>query len=116
MPDGTSAASSAPPGKTWRPVRYAKRLIRGEVPLGQVFWHDMLLIGTLVNIGATLAALAAFLANAPAALAVGLHFSPMPYNLFLVASVWQSASRSLSPWSFPAQVGAMLWLIAAVAL
>ena len=90
---------------------YVRSLWRGELPLGRVFWTDMILIGSLVNVLATVAAMLLFVAGAPIALGVGVHFTPVPYNVLLFLAVWQSAARQPSWWSFPAQATALVWLI-----
>ena len=93
---------------------YARSLWRGELPLARVFWTDMILIGSLVNVLATAAALILFVSGAPIALGVIVHFVPVPYNVLLFLGVWQSAARQPSFWSFPAQAAALVWLIAVI--
>ena len=92
-------------------VAYVRSLWRGELPLARVFWTDMIVIGSLVNILATVAAMLLFVSGAPIALGVIVHFAPVPYNVLLFLAVWQSAARQPSGWSFPAQAGALVWLI-----
>jgi hypothetical protein len=94
-------------------VVYIRRLWLGELPLSRVFWTDMLVIGTVVNIAAGIAAMLLFVSGAPIAIGVAVHFAPLPYNLLLFFAVWQAASREASGWSFPAQVGAFLWFFVA---
>lgn len=89
---------------------YLRALWRGGVPLGRVFWTDMIAIGSLVNIGAAIVALVLFAADAPVWLGVGAYFAPLPYNLLLFTAVWRSAARAASAWSFAAQTMAVLWL------
>lgn len=76
---------------------------RGAVPLRVLFWRDMLAVGTVVNLFATFAGLIAAAAGAPMAWAAALHFSPLPYNVFLFAALWRRPGR---PW-------AMAWAAAA---
>ena len=92
-------------------VAYVRSLWRGDRPLARVFWNDMVVVGSLVNILATAAAMLLFVAGAPIALGVIAHFAPVPYNVLLFLAVWQSAARQPSWWSFPAQAGALVWLI-----
>lgn len=68
---------------------------RGQVPLAVLLWRDMLGVGTVVNLIATILALAAIIQGAHAGLAVALHFAPMPYNLFLFAVIWRAPDRNL---------------------
>ena len=93
---------------------YFASLWRGDIPLARVFWTDMIVIGTVVNILGTVAAMLLFVSGAPIALGVFVHFAPVPYNILLLFAVWQSAAREASGWSFPAQAAALVWLILAV--
>lgn len=90
-------------------VAYIRRLWLGELPLARVFWTDMLAIGTVVNVAAGIVAMLLFVSGAPISIGVAVHFAPLPYNLLLFFAVWQAASREASRWSFPAQVGALIW-------
>jgi hypothetical protein len=73
---------------------YFSRRWRGRVPLPQLLWRDMLGIGTLINLVATLLALAAITQGAPSGLAVALHFAPLPYNVFLFGALWRTPGRN----------------------
>lgn len=73
---------------------FFSRRWRGQVPLSQLLWRDILGMGTLVNLVATLLALAAITQDAPSGLAVALHFAPLPYNLFLVGALWRTPGRN----------------------
>jgi len=84
---------------------------RGEVPLRRLFWRDMAALGTLINLVASLAALMLASQGAPAALAVALHFAPVPYNLFLAMAVWRSPQRTA--WLSGA---GLLWVLAMTVL
>lgn len=66
----------------------------GRVPLAQLLWRDMIGVGTLINLVATLLALIAVTQDAPAVLAAGLHFAPLPYNLFLFGALWRTPGRN----------------------
>ena len=84
---------------------------RGQAPLETVFWRDMIVIGTAINIAAALAALALLIygAGTPAALAV--HFAQAPWNFFLFLSVHRSADNAAGANVLAAKAGAALWLI-----
>jgi hypothetical protein len=73
---------------------YLSRRWRGQVPLAQLLWRDIIGIGTLINLVATLLALAALTQDVPAGLAVALHFAPLPYNVFLVGALWRTPERN----------------------
>jgi hypothetical protein len=86
---------------------------RGERPLSALFWRDMMLWGSLINIAATIAGALLLGFKAPAWLAVAIHFSPVPWNLFLLASVWRTADRLGPARAFGWQLAATAWFLAA---
>lgn len=59
-----------------------------------VLWRDMLAVGTAVNILATFVALIAASQDSPTWAVAAIHFSPLPYNLFLFAAVGRASPRS----------------------
>ncbi len=59
-----------------------------------VLLRDMLGVGTAVNALATFVALMAASQGASSWLAAAIHFSPLPYNMFLFASVGRASPRS----------------------
>lgn len=59
-----------------------------------LLWQDMLAVGTLVNLMASLLAFAAAVQDAPSLLVFALHFAPLPYNLFLVAAVGRASDQN----------------------
>jgi hypothetical protein len=67
---------------------------RGRVPAARLLWRDMLAIGTVVNLLASFAALMLAAQGAPTELAVLMHFSPLPYNLFLMLSLHRAPQRA----------------------
>lgn len=67
---------------------------RGEVAWRRLYWRDMLGIGTLINVLATLVALALATQDLPRAYAVAMHFAPVPYNLFLFAALTRTPGRT----------------------
>lgn len=97
--------------KAWVLARW-----RGEAPLGTVFWHDMMLVGTVVNAATTLAAIGLLAAGAPALLAMAVFLAPLPLNLLLFFAVWRSAAKSGGTVTMAAQIAALIWLIAATTL
>lgn len=85
---------------------FLARRWRGEVSFRTVFWRDMLLVGTAVNLLSTFVALIAASQGAPSWLAVGIHLAPLPYNLFLMAAVGRAAPQRR--W---ATVVALAWVV-----
>ena len=70
-----------------------------------VFWRDMLGMGTTANVLATFAALMVASQGASSWFAAGIHFAPLPYNVFLFAAVERAAPRSHT-----AVMLALVWL------
>lgn len=76
---------------------------RGQVPAQRLLWRDMLAIGTVLNLAASFVALMSAAQGAPTWVAVLLHFTPLPWNLFLLLSLlrtpqvatWQLALAGL---------------------
>lgn len=58
-----------------------------------LLWPDILGVGTVVNLAATLVALLAAIQGAHVAFVALLHFAPLPYNLFLVGALWRTPQR-----------------------
>jgi hypothetical protein len=66
---------------------------RGAVPPSRLSWRDMLLLGSVINLTASFAALVLATQAAPLGAAAALHFAPLPYNLFLPAALWRHPQR-----------------------
>jgi len=58
-----------------------KTLWNGDFPLSQAFWHYAIAYGTIANILAQAAAIAAVLAGLPVAVAIGLHYCGRPRDV-----------------------------------
>lgn len=84
---------------------------RGEIALRTLFWRDMVMVGSLVNLIASLLALMLAAQGVALAIAVAVHFVPLPYNLFLFATVGRSLQRTST-----VMAAATAWLVAACLL
>ena len=82
-----------------RPVGFFRSRWRADVPMRVLFWRDLVLVGTLVNVLFTGVALALAASGLSIALAAAVHFAPLPYNLFLVAAVWRLPASALHRWA-----------------
>jgi hypothetical protein len=89
---------------------------RGEAPLDRLFWRDMLLFGTLLNLLTTAAAILLLGFKAPLVVVLAMHFLPLPYNIFLFASVWRTADAAGNAKAAFFRSGALLWLVAATVI
>jgi hypothetical protein len=88
------------------PDRFFVRRWRGQIGWRTLFWRDMLAVGTVLNLAASFGALALLAMGAPGAVAVALHFAPMPYNLFLCLALWRMPQRPA-----PVLAAALAWLV-----
>ncbi|MCA0033845.1 hypothetical protein [Mesorhizobium sp. B263B2A] len=86
----------------------------GQVPLDRLFWRDMLLVGTLINMASSALALVLLGLKLPLWLVLAVHFAPVPYNIFLTWAVWRTAEKSGGAKASLTMLGSALWLIATV--
>jgi hypothetical protein len=86
---------------------------RGEAPLDRLFWRDMVLFGTLLNLATTAAALVLLELKFPLPVVLAVHLSPLPYNIFLLAAVWRTADAAGNVKAAFFRSGALLWFVAA---
>jgi hypothetical protein len=92
---------------------YFRQLWRAEVPLSRVFWQDMIVVGTVINLAAMGLAVLAVILGASTPAGIAIHLAPVPYNIVLVTSVWRRADIERSDWGWLARIGSLLWLILA---
>jgi hypothetical protein len=83
--------------------------LRGDAPLHTVFWRDMVIIGTGLNVLATAAALILLVAEAPGSWPVLAHLSTQPWNLFVVFAVWRSAGHMEGSAGSLIRMSALCW-------
>lgn len=67
---------------------------RGETLLGRLYWRDMLLVGSLVNLITGFIALMLAAQGSELWIAAIVHFACLPYNVFLVLALWRTPGRS----------------------
>ncbi|MER8629189.1 hypothetical protein NKH55_05320 [Mesorhizobium opportunistum] len=84
----------------------------GQVPLDRLFWRDMLLVGTLINMASSALALVLLGLKLPLWLVLAVHFAPVPYNIFLTSAVWRTVESGAK--ASLMLLGSALWLIATV--
>lgn len=104
--------SKAGPGMSFFASRW-----RGEAPLDRLFWRDMVLVGTVLNVAALVAALLLLGLKVSPVVAVAVYFSPVPYNIFLFAAVWRTAEaigNARAAAFF--RSAALIWVVAATIL
>lgn len=64
------------------------------MPAEAAFWTYGILYGTALNVVTTLATFALLIQGAPMALAVAMHFLPLPYNVLAVVGVLRNPDSS----------------------
>jgi hypothetical protein len=112
----TTASTAEPRLRGPWPVRYARQLWNGDLPLSRVFWTDMLVVGTLVDVATLVGTMLLFAGDAPLAYGLIMFLIHIPYSVLLFIGVWRSAARERSRWSLPAQILAGIWLLAVLIL
>ncbi len=87
----------------------------GEVPLRVAFWWHAMVMGTLLNVLATLLFVALQSLEALDAVSFAAFFLPVPYNIFVAVAVWRSAGRYAGPplHAQLARLAVSLWAIGA---
>jgi hypothetical protein len=92
-------------------VAHLVALWKGNIALSEAFWGYAIVYGTVANIVATAAAIAAVAVRLPDIVAIGFFLAPIPYILTAVVGVVRSADRYQgSPtWAGMAKVAVIMW-------
>jgi hypothetical protein len=61
---------------------------KGQTPWRTLFWRDIVAVGSVINLFAGFVALFLISQGQPVGWALAVHFTPLPYNAFLVRSLW----------------------------
>ena len=79
---------------------------RGETALAVLYWKDIVVVGSVINLVTGFAALMLAAQGVHLAIAVAVHFALLPYNAFLVVALWRTprCSRAMA-WT------SVLWLV-----
>lgn len=111
--DGAMTSPRARPGQV---SGFFRARWRGEVALTTLFWRDMVVVATAINVACTLGAVALLGAGLPLAVTLTLHFAPLPYNIFLFLAVWRT-SGMIGGWlAQAASLAAAAWLAIATVI
>ncbi|AZO27380.1 MULTISPECIES: hypothetical protein [Mesorhizobium] len=87
---------------------------QGKQPLDRLFWRDMVLVGTAINIASSGLALTLLGLKLPLWLVLTVHLLPVPYNIFVALAVWRTAEKTGGAKASMMMLGSALWLIATV--
>ncbi|UCI08407.1 hypothetical protein [Mesorhizobium sp. B1-1-8] len=101
-------------GKIGRKTDFFRARWRNQVSLDRLFWRDMVLVGTVINIASTVLALVLLGLTLPLGIVLAVHFLPVPYNIFLALAVWRAAEKSGGAKASLMMLGSAFWLIATV--
>lgn len=112
MGDSDPAETAAK--KVSHPAGFFRSRWLGAAPLDRLFWRDLVLVGTAINIAASVLALILLGLKMPLALVLAVHFVPVPYNIFLTLAVWRTAEKSGGFKASLMMIGSVLWLILVV--
>jgi hypothetical protein len=86
----------------------------GAAPIDRLFWTDMIIVGTLVNVAAAFGAVMLLGLKLPAWIAVAAYLAPLPYNVFLVLAVWRATEGLAGGAASGYRAGALVWLALAI--
>lgn len=97
--------------ETSKPSGFLGRRWRGEAPLSQLYWRDMMIAGSVINLFTGFIALMIAAQGAYLWVAATVHFATLPYNVFLVLALWRTPGRStVMTWT------SLVWLSAVTLL
>lgn len=85
--------------------------------MARAFWEFAILYGLMVNVLCSLVSMILMSAAAPTALAMGIYFLPLPYNILVLVAVWRSAGRYQGPkkWADLARLTIVVWIVVVTA-
>ena len=94
-------------------IALAKELWGGRCPLQEAFWLYAVLYGLLLNLVTNLVFFVLFLNDANKAMVALASVAPVPYNIFVVVAVWQSAARypGSKTWADFARLGVVILMV-----
>ena len=84
---------------------------RGEAYLSQLYWRDMMIVGSVINLFTGFMALMIAAQGGELWVAATVHFATLPYNVFLVLALWRTPGRStVMAWTSLVWLGAVTLL------
>jgi hypothetical protein len=91
--------------------RFFVSRLNGEIPLQTLFWRDMMLVGSVMNLSSMIGAIA-YLANGGIAwIGAVIFLAPLPYNFFLIVSVFRTADLQAPNEAGTVKIAALVWLL-----
>jgi hypothetical protein len=89
---------------------------RGLVSADRLFWVDMWLLGTALNLATTFLSLVVLGLKLPLWASLVVFFSPAPWNVFLTVSVWRACDLQRPRGASFYKLGAIAWLVLATTI
>jgi hypothetical protein len=89
---------------------------RGHAPLDRLFWVDMWLLGTALNIATTFLSLMVLGFKLPLWASLAVFFSPAPWNIFLTVAVWRACEVQRPRGASFYRLASVAWLILATTI
>jgi len=97
-------------------LAFFTRRWRRQLPLSLLFWRDMIVFGSALNLAAAFAGLMALGFKADLLVAMLVFHAPLPYNIFIVGAIWRTADLTDAATASTARLGAAVWLLAVTIL
>ncbi len=101
---------------TPRPRRFFADRWRGLAPVDRVFWLDMWLAGTALNLATTFLSLVALGLKLPLWASLAVFFGSAPWNVFLTVSVWRACQVQRPRAGGFYRLAALAWLVLATTI
>ena len=98
------------------PFAFLLRRWRRQVPIATLFWRDMILFGSIINIVAGAMGLLMLGLKAGLMLSLLVLFAPLPANIILLIAVWRAADIAGARQAVSYRSGAVLWFLAATVI
>ena len=92
-------------------MNFLRQRWQARVAWQTLFWRDLLMIGTGLNVLMTGTALVLMLQDAAMHWVLLAHLSPLPYNLLIVSALWRAPQRPALVLAF-----SLGWLLLFVAI
>jgi hypothetical protein len=89
---------------------------RGLVAADRVFWVDMWLAGTGINLVTTFLSLVVLGLKFPLWASLAVFFAPVPWNVFLTVAVWRACETQRPRAGSFYKLGAIAWLVLATTI
>jgi hypothetical protein len=97
-------------------VRFLSDRRANRIPLEQLFWRDMLFVGTSFNLSCLAAAMILASQDLSPWIYVPVFLMALPYNIFIWHCVWSVAAWSVTVQRMFVRTVATIWLMAVIIL